>query len=951
MSRTWVLSFVTLGVLLAGCRNDVGAEGPMGPSGADGATGPAGPQGPAGPAGPQGPSGGSVLIDGGVRERLFIIDAQAVDESGTDNDDEVWVRFSTAPTVQALTDAQLTFRRSFRVAPTLVATARECGGACFTAVKGTQVVTLSGDVDGTGFMEALSSFVLVFDSDMESAAADRLGAWIDAQFQLNHAFGVTRLSARAFQFSALYRIPIAHFDSMGVDLGHKLILPAYTVVDVHGNGNEMAVLILNDTFATAGVAEPKGLAFTQSSIITDASAENGSFAVGSTLRLCFDRPMDRLSTELALETRLSSLPEWKNSGGPSKVRVSQNTNSACFDVTVQTAAVDMMPIGRVDLLTLQPWDVTSAAGVDNIAPIVFNIFEAQAPTVLPVPGKAPVNTMRIKLATGYPTIRPDNNTIIAGDALEVLFSEPMSVGTVQAELAAQFNTLGLGVTASNIASTGGTLFSYTLGTGKSIPISGLLSLDVLANTGANAVKDVGGVELADSQKPQAVQSDFMVPPTLLAVPTGSPGEGDTLKVRLGPATKREDNVIEAGDTLVFTFSKSMRADRIQPALATLISTGMVQGAMRSASFPAVTPSSVLASTTTVSNDTFSYTLTGAQKFTLIDTSFSFEGIFENPPTVLITDIEGLHLLPNQIALVGTERVDPPVPPRLLSVVGARVAPSGACGDGVLGAGDTVVFTLSEAIKSTKVAAVTADIANKVTAVLASGVVTSSNIAVGGATTFTVTLPAGATLNASTPIVFALDAANVSDAQDVFAVDAASVTQTMAATDTLSATLTLGVHFIPGDGVFEAGDQLNIRFSCAMDRFDTLSSVQEAVDALMGDGTAKVSVSGAQTLYTVEVLPGHRFVAPTPQVLHVSNVITDNGTLLTPISGPFALPFEDLPVQDVLFVADPSTLTEDNVIFRSAGKVPSGTWFLSGMSPNLERTRADFPIVFSAFGEP
>lgn len=970
---------VVLVAVLAGCGGgggtdgSSGASGPTGPTGADGSPGPKGDPGATGATGGTGPQGlpgtagdaGSSGPSGA--DALLIIDAAAVDQPGVTTDTDVWVRFSRNPAAAALTNASLTFQHSFRKATRLVATTAgvECpGGTCYSAAAGTHLVNLFSDTPGTNYLKVGASFVLLFDADLESDAADRLGAWISAEMHTSNAFDVKPVvlsgvfpnqvfSRRAFEFTAKVLVAVAQFDATGQNVGRTLTLPAYTVVDVNGNGNEMSVLVLKDDAGADSQAEPKGLPFGESNITFDAVPENGTFAAGSVLRLCFDHPMDKLSTESAIETRLGAMPNWTNGTGAKKIKVVQTLGlPSCFDVTVQIGAVvDIMPIGRVDALTLQPWDVTSASGITNTtAPIVFNLFEARAPTVLPVPGKPVADTLNLRLLGGYPTTRPDNDTLIAGDALEVLFSEPMNAATVQAELAAKVSGLTPGVLPANIFNLGANTFGYTVQVGRTIAAAAAtLTLGALNTTGAGAVLDAHGVALAEVQVPIATKADFMVPPVLVAIPAGSPGAGDTMTVVLGAASKREDNVLSAGDRLVFTFSKSMRPDRIQPVLAARIGAGAVVGATRSAGFPAVVPAAVLPSTTVVPNDTFSYTLAGTQAFTLSGATFSFDALTETA-TVFITDIEGLHLLPNQVPSATVSRIDPPVPPKLLTVTGQRVGTLTPCGDGALGRGDTLTFTFSEPLKATAVTAVSADIAAKVTAALTAGTVASVNIVVAGATVFTVTLPINAVLSAASSRAFALDPLIVIDASDVPAADAAAVTATLAATDVLDVSLTLGNHLLKGDGLFEAGDQLRVTFSCQMDRFTTLSSVQEAVDTLMSNGTAKVTSLGlgAQRIYTVEVLPGHSFAAPSTVTLSIANVVTDNLTTLTPVAGPFTLPFDDVPTPSVTFAVVPGSLADDHALFRATAPVPTGTWFMSGMSSSLARVRADLPIVFSDF---
>jgi hypothetical protein len=145
--------------------------------------------------------------------------------------------------------------------------------------------------------------------------------------------------------------------------------------------------------------------------------------------------------------------------------------------------------------------------------------------------------------------------------------------------------------------------------------------------------------------------------------------------------------------------------------------------------------------------------------------------------------------------------------------------------------------------------------------------------------------------------------------DNHGVSALILQATMAPTDVLSANVAIVRNLVANDGKLVGGDKLAITWSCQMDEADTLSSIQEAVDTLMSDGTAATETLNNVT-YVVSILPGHVFNVPAQATLSVSNVATDRDILgenddgdaagdgRVKIAGPFNLTFDDLPIGDV-----------------------------------------------------
>jgi hypothetical protein len=245
-------------------------------------------------------------------------------------------------------------------------------------------------------------------------------------------------------------------------------------------------------------------------------------------------------------------------------------------------------------------------------------------------------------------------------------------------------------------------------------------------------------------------------------------------------------------------------------------------------------------------------------------------------------------------------------------------------------------------------------------VLDAGTIAGADVvAVGGNTSLRVTLPAAAVLDSSAAIAFDLAVAGIEDDNGV---DAVTLSATMAPVDVLAATLALGRNFIPNDGRLVAGDQLLVTWSCQMDEFETLSSVQEAVDALMGDGIGSTTTANNIT-YVVEVLPGRVFEAPLQETLTIANVATDldivveggdannDGDGRVSIAGPFALTFDDLAIEDVTLDFVIGSADGFTAVFAADAPLVTGTWFLSTVTNGLTRGELELPVVFTdALGE-
>ena len=67
-----------------------------------------------------------------------------------------------------------------------------------------------------------------------------------------------------------------------------------------------------------------------------------------------------------------------------------------------------------------------------------------------------------------------------------------------------------------------------------------------------------------------------------------------------------------------------------------------------------------------------------------------------------------------------------------------------------------------------------------------------------------------------------------------------------------------------------------------------------------------------------------------------------------VDGPFDLPFDDLPINDVTMTYVDGSADDFRGVFQAAAPLEVGTWFLSSVSAGLTRGAVELPVVFSDF---
>jgi hypothetical protein len=925
--------------------------GESGEPGADGADGDPGADGEDGVDGEDGRPG----APGRDANAALVIDVTGVDENGTEDDVAVAVGFAAAVDDALLRGSTLTFSFSRRVAPEPVATVLGgCGAAndtCFTIVDGRRLLDIEGDDDvDDGLHERDAVFHLAFDRDLRTDARDRLSDWINGLIGLDGAFRVDEVDASEFAFTWLLDqpLPTAAFNDEGDNVGTSLLLPPFTVRDVHGDGNALTEFVVVDEHTLEDQDEPRARPFNPPTDITTAAVlEDGRWAVDDVFVLRFTRAMDRESTEQAIEIRLEE--------GPFDDVIVLGIAPDAFQVTVK-AAVDLRNSGNAFALVLPPEDVSTVEGISNSTePLTFTITDVTVPT-LTVVDEDSGDTMAVTLATGVPARKLDNaqenNLLVGGDRLTWRFSEPMEPATVTANLTALLNAQNGGnggddVIAVNAiqAAAGNTEFSYTLQANERLTVPALLQLGALAATVTDraAAEDIG-IAIAPNQVPKATRDRFIVLPQL-----DVQENLDTVTVVLGATTPREDNTIEAGDALVFDFTKKMDPLTTKKELATRIVNGTLTGGVRRGNFVLADVENRLAQSDAndLVGNRFTLLLAGTEELEIQGDRLSFGDL-----AVTVLDDNGLSVPPQQLPAVSAERFDPALAPTLATVVGARVGR--ACGDSTLVQGDTVTFTFSEPLAAGSINAARTAIIDALAVNLDAGAVVAGDIALVANTVFTVTLPQGAVLPTATPTPFNLLANGITDANTI---PAGTLAATMAPVDVLAPTLAVVRNLVVEDGALVGGDQLALTFNCQMDEAVTLAAVQTAVDATMGDGTARTTTANNLT-YVIEILPGRRFPVPAQATLNLGAVATDldiageqddvDDDGRVDIAGPFALTFDDIPVADVTLTYVNGSADGFSARYEAAEPLRTGTWFLSRVSAGLSRDEAELPVVFTDF---
>lgn len=953
-SLLWLASSLSLAVA---CGGEPGADGKNGKDGAPGEPGAPGAPGAPGEPGEPGAPGedGNDGADGGgaAGAEAAILALSGIDENGVDGDTTVEAEFAGAVSDAILGGQSITLSFSRRAAPEFVADGLgACEDTlCFSTVEGARRLDIDGDDAGDGFIESGARFHFRFDRPMAADTRDQLEDWIHDVLGLDDAFKVTQVDDE-FTFTAQFDLPIADFNSAGVDVGTTLVLPPFTVRDENGDGNALTVFSLSDGASLADQAEPAAVAFDRNAgIVVAAVREDGKFATGDVFALTFTTPMDPESTEQAIEFRLEA------GGAFTDVDVA-SAGANVFRVTNLGALVDLTGQGGEEELVLEPHDVSSAVGISNSTQqLRFVISDITVPT-LNIIDAVTADTMQVTLGVNVPDRNNggnhDNNFLVGGDQIVFTFSEPMQVATVQADLANVLSALDgadaantIAVAANEIAAQlGGTRFVYTLKDGEGVVVDAVVALNTLDSATVTDLDNAGdvGIALALNQVPKATRAKFIIQAVLL--PVDAAVDTDTVDVALGNNTAREDNIIEAGDSLVFTFSKKMDPVTTRAELGARIADATLVGGVRRGSFDAATVANdlVIQAAGAVAGNRFIYALRGDQEFEIQGATLSF-GVLDE--TVL--DDNGLTLTAQQEAAVSDANFDPDLAPTLVSAFGSRA--NDECGDGHLVASDTIVFAFSERVT---VAAATDAIVAAVNGVNAGTDIAAANV-LNANPIFIVVLPVGADIDTSAAINFNLATAGIADDNDVAAI---TLQATMAPADVLAASLTLGRNFVENDGRLVAGDSLVINWTCQMDEFVTLAAIQTAVDALMGDGIARTRTVNDVT-YVVDVLPGRRFdIVGAQATLAIGAVATDLDIAVEgdddaadgriDIAGPFNLVFDDLAIEDV--VLNYVNGSADGFVgsFVAADPLVTGTWFLSNVSEGMTRGELELPVVFTDF---
>ncbi len=930
-----------------GDQGDPGAPGEPGEPGEPGAPGEPGPPGPEGPPGDDGGNG----ANGGAG--ALIIGLTGLDDVGADNDTDVLVDLAAAADAGVLNGQTITLSFSQRSAPEPLASGLGICGAdtiCFVNVDGQRILDLDGDADlDDGFLATGASFHLAFSEVLNDDARDNLDDWIHDVIGIDDAFTVVAVSASEFLFTWTFpfELPIADFNNNGVNIGTSLLLPSFTVRDENGDGNALTEFILTDDHELEDQAEPTALPFDPNAAQgIQAIREDGIWAAGDRFVLSFSIPMDPESTEQAIEIRLEEGPF-----------TDVTVNGAGQDfVVIVNSVVDLTGSNNAFELILEPHDVSSVDGIANSTEeLSFIITDVTVPT-LNVIDQGSGDTMQVILETGVPERlrggNQDNFFLVQGDSLVWTFSEQMEAATVTANLAELLNALDDGgdntmnVNAANIlVQNGATRFVYDLRAGETLVAPAVLTLGALDTdtvTDNDAANDVG-IAIADNQVPRATRDRFIIRANLRAL-----DDTDTLDVILGINTDREDNIIEAGDTLVFEFDKTMDLNTTREDLAAKITDGALTGGVRRGTFNVATVEARIqrVAGAVAAGARFTYLLEGDQEFEIQADTFAFDEINQ---TVL--DDNGLTVNENQVPSISRENVDPDLAPTLAAVVGTRVNTT-PCGDGLLVEDDVLVFTFSEPLDPASSDDAEAAIVAAVNNVLDDGVIDAGDVAIAGNITFTVTLPEGAELDTSDAITFALATDNIEDANGV---DAVVLQATMAPVDVLSASLAIVRNLIENDGRLVGGDQLALTWTCQMDEAVTLSAIQAGVDDLMGDGTARTTTVNNVT-YLIEILPGQRFEEDAQATLTVDAVATDLDIVAENddddddgrinIAGPFNIVFDDANIEDVTLTFVGGSADGFQATFAASQPLVSGTWFLSNVSAGLARVAIELPVVFT-----
>jgi|GEM_PF-1842952 len=942
----FALSAAIAALFMSGCAGPEGPAGPAGPQGDQGIAGDAGVDGIDGVDGTDGTDGTDGIDGQDTTPHALVLGLAADDQLGTDTDTAIVAHFAgdVGDDDAELAASSLTMSYSRRDA--LAYYGDDVAVPSYTtAADGRRELVLTGDIPEDGYLNIGTELYFAFDpADGPNIAGlgvldflIEFGIRIEDQLGAPGALVPIALNNFNIGFQVAEDIPIAAVNDDGEPIGTAFHVPAFAVYDyTSGRSSEAATFWLNDGATLDNFIEPTGLPFDVGTVVEAGIAEDGVFAPGSSFELAFAQPMDDRSTRAAIEHRLEESNLWDD------VDVTSTPDPSVFRVAVQGTQVDLTGTGDRHVLTLQPWDVTDAAGVSNTnESITFTITDISVPelVVLVEDEGGASSTMGVILATGTPD-RAGNNQLVAGDTLVLGFTEPMDPNDeIATQLLASLNAqFSLSIPTGRVFRPTGVAVFLELQAGETIDIlGGTLGLAPFSN----AVVDLnGGTPIAPGQTPILVASHFITPPTLVDQ-SGEDALGVTLSANV-VAGDLEDNTLEAGDTLVIEFSKDMDMSSTTQGLGAALANGNLSGGTRGGTW---NDAAVAGSLNTLDQSTFTYTLTGDQTLTISGNALSFQALSTD-----IKDVNGLRLEAGETLVIPSDIFDPPTAPTLESITTALAA-SSPCGNSALDENDSLLFAFSEPLEPTQQAAIIADIAAKLSQV-ASGTIGALDVSTADNQNFLVTLPAGVSLVVSTDVNIALAPANIIDVNGQVATVATGV---IGATDALTMDGAVDQR-IDADGQLEGGDTVALQFNCRMDDFETYSQIQEAADATFGDNTVRTTTTDFRT-FNMEVLPGRTVDLSSQVTFTVANLVTDadpddnDDDDVATVAGPFSVTLDDIAVDDVVFVYEDGSADGHTARFVAPMAVRSGEWHLSAVSASLGRDDVDMAVVFGDFDAP
>lgn len=407
------LKYITLATALT-----LSATGCNGNNGNDGADGQNGQSGKNGSNGQDGRNGLDNAIDGIDHAQRNIIGATAIDADGSAEDDTILVDFAGDVTRAAadLEGSKLTFSYAKQKGSKLSV----IPNVSLPSFEGLPVAHLDETTpDGVGSVYSYFGLMLTsaaqYDNDINVTMAKQLARAINesigipnAVFAAGISYGVGltavsdtiegyKNSFSSFQFGINRDIPLVNFNDEGKDIGIVVTIPAFTITDHAGNGNEEYKFRLMVNEAIAAQEEPRVEAFKPDVHIIDYNTNNENCILEkSGFTLQFATPMEGHATELAIKRSLEAhdllnLPgrapitvtvTGEGSGKNFTVKPSENINLWALEgdnaPTVKdnyakfvTCALD---------LSIPQYHATTQYGIDNASgPLNFHITDITYP--------------------------------------------------------------------------------------------------------------------------------------------------------------------------------------------------------------------------------------------------------------------------------------------------------------------------------------------------------------------------------------------------------------------------------------------------------------------------------------------------------------------------------------------------------------------------------------------